>query len=50
MKVTINVPDNATRIQYCEMDAQGYEVWKAVTLGDYVCMLKDGEPEDKSDG
>lgn len=43
MNITINVPDTAIKLQYCVAENDGYEVWKPVTLGDFVSVAKDLE-------
>lgn len=43
MNITVNVPDAAIKLQYCVMENDGYEVWKPVTLGDFISVAQDSE-------
>lgn len=47
MNITINVPDTAVKLQYCVVENDGYEVWKPVTLGDFISVAKEEENERK---
>lgn len=45
MNIMINVPDAAVKLQYCVVENDGYEVWKPVTLGDFISVAKEEENE-----
>lgn len=41
MNITINVPNEAIKLQYCVMDADGtYEIWKPVVMGDFISIAQ----------